>query len=361
MRLNTVTLGPWKNGLHRDPVEYPAGFTPVAENVVFRNDGRADGLHDLSAASLPASDVETPTARVVGGTLQLKSGEVLGDGFVAPFYWDSYGIEVLATSSRLATLAPEPKVWARNRPVFTLTEEATGNLVGRTGFVVVKDGICSAPQYTEAKGVTILAPPGSSIYATRPDGEHFYFVETGPDSGSFFSNITEPPTGAVLPVEVLTTHPIPLGGPVTVAGGRLFVARGRAVHYSRPFTLGASTPLGFYAVPEPVRMVAGVNTSLFIGTARGVYSVRNAGASEGAAITQVASTRVLSHSFVRVPGEVVGLQASDVVAWMTEAGIQFGLPDGSVQTPHGGAVKFVGPELGVLTFHDGTFFYFSRG
>jgi hypothetical protein len=140
----------------------------------------------------------------------------------------------------------------------------------------------------------------------------------------------------------------------------LFSAIGATVYYSQPFVYGVAKPNNFYAFAEPVVMVCGIETGLFVGTRRGVYFIQNAG-SEKASVRQVASSPVLSHSFQRVSGEGLGLSASEVVVWMTEAGIQFGLADGSVQTPQAGHVRFQGPHEGHLMYHDGVFYYLQRG
>lgn len=362
MRSLEIPLGPWPLGLDNvDERDYPLGFTPEAENILFDGPGVATALKDFYGMSEAAPDYRTRHSVVEGGHL-FAQGVPMEGQWQAPFYSDMNGTEVVATNAEVCVTYPAPVRYDRTRPAVVMTAGSTGG-PGRTGVIAIsKEGYSSVPVYSDSQSFTVFAPGGAMIAKTRPDGPDFYLYTQAPNlPGGVLVDISAGGHRALVPRDVLLARPIQLGGPVTLTNSRLFVARGRSVHYSDPFAFGVSRPSNFLSFPSPVRMIAGLGTNLFVGTRNGVSLVSDAGAGDNTSQRSVSGFRVLSHHFTRVPAGAVGMNGGPVVAWWTSAGVQLGIPDGSVVTPAARRVDVQSPEDGVITFHEGVFYYLQRG
>lgn len=131
-------------------------------------------------------------------------------------------------------------------------------------------------------------------------------------------------------------RPMPAGATVRAYNGRIVVAQGPTLTFSRPFRYGLTDPRhDFVQFSADVTMVEPVRAGLFVGLATGqVYFLAGGGPSDfGQAL--VSTTGVVPWASTVMPAayldEDLAKQAGGPVAvWLSKAGYVAGMPNGSV-------------------------------
>ena len=187
------------------------------------------------------------------------------------------------------------------------------------------------------------APVGSItlIYVTGANGE--VFGRAAVDIAAGVADIlTSSATGASC--QTLLTESIPAGDIVRFSNGRLLVARGELLIYSEPFFAGLFRPSKNY-IPfsEPITMLEPSDKGIFVAADKTYWFAGE--------ITQASPQEVLPYG--AVPGSGGRNPAApDSCFWISERGLVFGTPDGSVKNLQEEQLALTGGTAGAAVYRE---------
>ncbi len=133
--------------------------------------------------------------------------------------------------------------------------------------------------------------------------------------------------------------PMPGGQWVDYWNGRLLVARGPKLLFSRPLRYGAHNPMIDYVMfPQYIEWIAPVANGIFVGTADKVFWL--AGRTPSDMTMQAVAGKTAPGVALVVDGTLVGGGLSGQVAiFLTTSGFAVGLPSGEIQYPQAKYIK----------------------
>lgn len=360
MRTSERKLGPWPKGL--DNVSRYGDVDKATKRSVNAFVDRS-GSEVLAVRMNPSPS----TDRFRHGPIRVDaSGAIFyrgaATGLVAspPYFADSSDSDTHLLSASDGLFIGQGPVFSRaltTRPFLVPSQPPAPTDTPIQVVVQHKEGSVSEP-VALGGDLRVRSSVDGTLYMTRQGGGDFYRV--GPVTAGVEVELPASPSGELLPHADLDLKPMfYTGTPCTIGRNRAFYAAGTMIFFSEPFRYSVWRVNNLIPVGTKVLMVAALGELLFVGTDQGVAVVKNIG-TEQVSFEKVASSPVLSYSFCRVPGSVVG-QELDLVAWATQDGIQLGLPDGTVATMAAGRFRATAPHNGVLTFVDNVFYYIPRG
>lgn len=135
--------------------------------------------------------------------------------------------------------------------------------------------------------------------------------------------------------ETLGLSPLPGGHDICAKGARVYVARGDALVFSRPFRPWLHHAAhDFVRFVGRIRFVRALDTGLFVGDDRGVWWL-GGDDPQDARLTLATPSRAVAASALVLPareaGQLAQGQVSPCVVWLGEDGYQMGLADGTAR------------------------------
>lgn len=258
------------------------------------------------------------TALATGLPNRRVSFTVAGDKIV---WTDGVTINQIIGNDNLPLTQPEPN------PLPIVTTEATGSLVRGSylvSFVAVGASGQSAPTWplqidVPANGrILITGITGAvRIFLSGPNGQELFFYATAVGA----VDIPLPAEGAML--TTLHYRPMPPGDIVRYHKGRLLVASGNTLFYSQPYATGLYDPTrGYIPFPEPITMVAPVQSGVFVSTDKTYFLAGD----------DIEKSEVIERlPFAAVFGTDTRSEHDESVWWYSEHGTVQGTPEGEVE------------------------------
>lgn len=174
------------------------------------------------------------------------------------------------------------------------------------------------------------------LYLSSPDGEVMYLANEIDVGDSNTISYDGDCTDLGVPADAANLDNLPTGGFLAAYAGRLWSGFGYDgqgfVAYTSPYAELTNALTDFFAFPEPVTGLGGLDAGrfpgLYVGTERAVYFL--SGSDPG----RMESRKVMDHGVIRgtmkkVDGRVVGKGVdAEVLLWTSERGICVGAPEG---------------------------------
>ncbi len=207
------------------------------------------------------------------------------------------------------------------------------------------DGLESAPGAT----LTLTLPAGSGlqlsglpaapangqcqVYLSAADGRTLYHAASLADTPAG-CRLDQPAQGAAL--ASIEHAPPPAAEQLCLHGGRLWLAAGPMLHYSRPFEPEQFSPWQCLPLPAPITALASLDDGLLIGTTAGLWKL-GGNDPEQASLLALSALPVRAGGMAAVDGRLIGQGLpGNTVAVLTSEGllaVTAGLPPQAL-TPH---------------------------
>ena len=172
------------------------------------------------------------------------------------------------------------------------------------------------------------------VYLTTADGDALYHAA---DAHGAEVHLTGLPAGA--PCESLHLQRLPGGHIVRARAGRMYVAVGNTLCFSRPLRPHLFDPRADFVVfSGEIALLQPVQAGLFVGDDRGVWFLAGDDPST-ARLVQADGTLAFKGSGMSIAADAVGMQSTaEAALWLGPDGYTVGAPDGSIKRLQEGRV-----------------------
>ena len=208
-------------------------------------------------------------------------------------------------------------------------------------------GECRTEAGLLLQGLPVVPGLRWHVYLTAAHGDVLYEAESF-DAVAPQMALGRMPAGQAC--ETLGLAPLPGGHALAAKGGRLYVARGDTLMFSRAFRPWLYHPAhDWVRFAGRIRLVAAMQDGLFVGDDRGVWWL-GGDDPQNARMQLASSARALSGSAVMLPARESARLAQGLAVpcavWLGETGYQIGLPDGTVRDLQPGRLSLDAAQTG---------------